>query len=112
MELSPTELKFVDRRTELSRVWRYAGPLLLACIAALALYFYLSTPLLIDPLQVIAGIEADSIADTTLITMSVMLPIVMLLLLSVLVVLVFYMYAIFSNERKLIAIIKKLIQRA
>lgn len=62
--------------------------------------------MLVNPYHAIVRIGAGAIADSTLVTMTVMLPIVTLRVLSILVIMVIYMYAMFSNERKFITIIK------
>ena len=106
--LFDAELKYIDRRTRLIRIWRYVGLAVLLILVLFTCYLFLNSPLLINPFHVTEQIEAGAISQSTLLIMAAMMPLVMLLVMFVMVVLVVFLYAAFANERKLLAIIQKL----
>ncbi len=67
---------------------------------------------MINPWAAIAAIESGNIEETTLTIMAVLLPVLMLACLGVLLVMILLLFAVFSNERKLIAMVEKLEARS
>lgn len=105
--LFDAELKYIDRRTRLIRIWRYVGLAVLLILVLFTCYLFLNSPLLINPFHVTEQIEAGAIPQSTLLIMAAMMPLVMF----VMVVLVVFPCAAFAIERKLLAIIQKLRDR-
>jgi len=106
--ISEAEIGLLERRGRLIRMWRYAGAAALAALVGFSCYLFVTNPLLINPFHVMKQIEADAIPDSTMVLMAAMMPIVFLVLMSVMVVLVLFAFAAFSNERRLLEIISKL----
>ena len=100
MKLNENYGDFLEKRRRLLKAWRYAGPSLLLAILGLVVFLKVRTPLLIDPYEVVSRLEAGSLEQTTLELMAVLLPITMILVCFVLVMLVVFIYAAFSNEKK------------
>ena len=107
MRLSYQEQSFVAKRARFMRTWRYAGVILLALIIGLGTWLFLSRPLLANPFFVIARLKSQSIDEATMALMAGMLPVVTLACIVLAVVVVLFVFAHFSNERKYLAIIQR-----
>ena len=107
MSLNCEELAWVARRRRFMALWPWAGGGAVIGILGFASWLWLSVPLMINPWAAIRAVEAGSIDTTTLTAMALMLPILMLACLVVLVVMVGVLFAAFSNEWKLIALVEK-----
>ena len=105
MSLNSEELAWIARRRTFMNLWPWAGGGMIVGILGFASWLWV--PLMINPWAAIRAVEAGSIDDTTLIAMALMLPILMMACLVVLVVMVGLLFAAFSNERKLIAMVEK-----
>ena len=81
------------------------GPMLLAAVFGLVLLLKFNTPQLIDPYEVLARLESGAIDQTSLETMAVLLPVMVILVSLMLVILVAIMYMAFSNEKKYLKIV-------
>ncbi len=108
MNLSQQQSNYLDKRRKLLKVWRYVGPLMLLGMIGLVIYLNVSTPLLINPYEVMSRLELGSIEQSSLETMAVLLPMMLIMVCFLLVVLIAMMYAVFSNERKYLEIVKKI----
>jgi hypothetical protein len=108
MNLTEQEKVFIDQRHRFARSWPVAGSVSLAIVFVLAGWLWLSRPFLINPWAVFSAIDSESIPETTVILMAAMLPIVMLTCFFILVVCLAFFFVAFSNERKHIAIIRRL----
>lgn len=108
MDLTRQEKLFVEKRAKFARSWPIVGAALLAMIAVLAAWLFFSNPLLINPWAVLSKLEAGSLPDSTLATMATLLPVVMFTCLFVLVVALVFFWVAFSNERKHLALIRRL----
>ena len=107
MQLSDEERHFLVKRARLVRAWRYVGSILLAVLLGLAIWLFLTIPLLANPLVVMARLKSDSISESTLTLMAGMLPIVVLMCLVLAVTAVLFVFAAFSNEKKYLKIIQR-----
>ena len=99
---------FIKRRGSLIRIWRYVGTAALLVIVGFSCYLFVFNPLLINPFHVMKLIEADAIPDSTLMVMAAMMPVVFLAVMFIMAVSVLFVFAAFSNERRLLEIIRKL----
>jgi hypothetical protein len=108
MSLTPDEEAFVEKRRKLARSWPLAGSVMLAALGILTVWLWISTPLLINPWAVFAGLSSKSIPGATLMLMASFLPVVVLACLLILASAVLLAFVAFSNERKHIAIIRRL----
>lgn len=106
--ISERERRFIDRRRNVVRYWRFAGPLLVVMVVGFAAWLYLRTPLLIDPFEMLARLEAGEIPESTLVIMAALVPVLFLGLLVLLAGLVVIMYAAISGEKRYLAIIETL----
>lgn len=105
MALSARDVKFLEQRRTLNRHWRVAGWLLLAAIAAVLGFLFLSSPLLVAPWEVASRLRTGSITDPALQTMALMLPITFLGCFVLLVAVVCLQFGAAANERRLLDII-------
>ncbi len=89
-------------------MWRYVGPMLLLGTTGLAVWVFVTAPLLIDPFAVFSRIEAGTIQQSTLAMMASILPLTMILLFFLMVVIIGLMYAALSIEKKYLKIITEI----
>ncbi|WP_200382724.1 hypothetical protein [Thiococcus pfennigii] len=75
----------------------------------LAAWLWLSAPVLVDPWFVLDGLASGAFSEGTIRLMAAMLPVVVLLCLLVVLVSLLLAFAVFSNERRLIALIRRLL---
>lgn len=100
---------FWERRNRLLNAWKFVGPLLLLSIVGLLLWFYLRNPLLVNPFEIATRLDNETLQQSTLVIMAVMLPIMFLACFVLLLAIIGLMYAAFFNEKKYRQIINKLI---
>lgn len=91
---------FLEKRRKLIAAWRVAGPLLLMLLTTLFVWLYLKTPLLINPFEVARRLEAGTLDEPTLAIMAMLLPVMISLCFLVMVVVILFVYAAISNEKK------------
>ena len=108
MKLTHQELRFVERRRKLVRLWPWAATFNVLLLLGLVIWLRLSHRLLIDPWYVFARLEADAIPETTLTVMAGLTPVAMLTCLVVVAACIILSFSVFWNERKHIAIIRRL----
>jgi hypothetical protein len=107
MQLSPTDRKFIAKRSRLVRRWPWAGALLLVLLAALGLWLWFEVPFMVNPWAVSAGLEAGSLPESTRVLMAAILPVVVLLLLAFAVAVVLLTFVAFANERRLLRLLER-----
>jgi hypothetical protein len=100
-------LSFLEKRRRLTRLWPWVGSMLLLLLVALAAWLWVSVPWLINPWAVSAALESATLTDSTRTLMAAMLPVVMLTLLLVVAVMIVLAFAAFSNERRLIQLLRR-----
>jgi hypothetical protein len=108
VELTAEEEAFVEKRAKFAHSWPFVGSVMLAVVLGFGAWLWFSNPLLINPWAVLSGLDSDSIEATTITLMAGMLPLVMLTCLFLLVVALVLSFAAFANERRHIAIIRRL----
>jgi len=108
MELTDAEMAFLARRTKLVRTWPAVGWALLGAVVALGAWLVVTRPLLADPFTALAQLEAGSIPPSMLKLMAGLLPVVVLLCLVLVAVIVAFVFAAMANERRHLAIIRRL----
>lgn len=108
MKLDQRQKSFLQKRRKLLKLWPYVGPLKLLGVLGLMFYLMMYSPLLTNPLEVSARIQAGSLAQSTLEMMAMLLPIMFITTCFTLVTLIVLMYASFSNEKKYIKMIDTL----
>ncbi len=104
-KLKPKQNSYLEKRRKLLKAWTYVGPFLLLAIIGFAGYLYLNIPWLINPYEVLSRLQAGSIPQSTIETMAIMLPVMILMVCILLLVVVVIMYAAFSNEKKYLRIV-------
>jgi hypothetical protein len=105
--LTQKELIFIEERKKLLRSWRFVGPFLLGTIIALALFVYITTPLLIDPFGTASRLNAGEIPFSTLRMSTLLLPILFWSVLVLLIAIVGALHFAFANEKKYLAILEQ-----
>ena len=106
--LTAEQQAFLAKRARLIGKWRYVGAAMLLLIFGFTVYLLVSTPLLINPFEVISRLEDDSLPQSTIVILAAMLPVMFGALLVVLLAIVLVMYAAIANEKKYAAIIEAL----
>jgi hypothetical protein len=110
--LAESESRFVEGRRRLVTRWKVVGWSLMAAIAAVLGFLFLTSPLLVSPFETLARVGTGSLPTPTLELMAAMLPVVFLGCIILLVVLIIFQFAAMSNERRLIGIIDGLVRQA
>ena len=108
MSLSSADKLFVERRESLVKHWPLVGAGCLALIVSFSTWLWLNIPHLIDPWRVIESLEAGTLPESTVSIMVVMLPILMIFLLVFTFIVVVLVFTGFSNERRLIRLLRKM----
>ncbi len=106
--MNESDRRFLQRRRRLARSWNLVGAALLLVLLALAATLFFRVPFLANPMYVADLLKTGGLERSTLELMAMMLPVVFLLCLAVTVVVVLFGFAIFSNERRYLAIIDAL----
>lgn len=108
MRLSDKDIRFINKREQLTRAWPWAGALALMVLAAGATWLWFDTPFFINPWATIEALEQGILPVSTMSIMAVMLPVMALAALVLLIALILVPFAAFANERRLIKIIRRL----
>lgn len=108
MPLTRDESAFVRRRALFARTWGFLGPALLLTVVLLGGWLWFSSPLLVNPSAVAAGLRADAIPASTVAFMAAALPAVVLVCLLIVMVTLLFATLAHRNERRLIAIVRRL----
>ena len=104
--------QFIQKRKRLIEAWQWVGPLCLLSIFILSIWLYQTTPLLINPWEIISRLENDTIESSALSLMALMLPIIVLACFGLLIAIIIFVYAVMSNEKKYQQIINQLTRRS
>jgi len=107
MRLDDGEKEFLINRMRFVRLWQYIGPVLICSIAFLGGWLYIRHPLLANPKYVLAKLQQGHIDRKTLELMATILPFITWLLIFLCLVVVLFIYAALSNERKYLAILTR-----
>lgn len=110
MDLSEQEMQFLANRARLVSTWRYVGIVLLVGLVGLGLVLFWFVPLLANPFTVMARLNGDSIPSSTMALSTALLPITFLTCMLLALAIVLFVFAAFSNERKYLAIVRKMTQ--
>jgi len=102
-------VKFLKKRRRLARFWPVIATLLLMGILAFVVWLFLKNPLLVNPFEVASRLDAGTVESSTLILMAGMLPIMFLACLLILIVVILFGFTVFSNEKKYLEIIDRLL---
>lgn len=108
MSLSTKDLVFIEKRERLTKYWPLAGAGLLTLLSAFSIWLWAEVPHMINPWFVSASINNGTLPETTVTTMAVILPFVMLSFLVFAGIVVLLAFVAFANERRLLRLIRKL----
>jgi hypothetical protein len=111
MVVSEADLKYLDRRRSLAKRSTIVGIVLLVAIIGVAVYLYFASPLLMNPGETAALLQAEQVPPPTMAEMAAKLPIVFLVCCALMVAMVLYQLAAAANERRLLRILDALIER-
>ncbi len=108
--LTRKQQRFLLKRQTLQRAWRITGPVVLVLLVLAGAALFFNYPLMFNPYESMARLEAGTLADSTLQLMALLLPIAMVMVFVMLVVVVLLVFAVIDNDRKYLAIIERLHQ--
>ena len=112
MGLTDKQTDLLAKRRKVIRAWSVVGPLLLLAVVCLGLWLFFRHPLLANPPEVAARLNAGVIPDSTLFLMAVLLPCAVLMSLGLVAVTIIVGHLALSNEKKLVAIADTLLEDA
>ncbi len=110
--LTDEESAYLRRRRSLVRRWPVVGGVLIAAIVAVVLLLYRRTPLLVNPWETAALLQAERVPPLTVAQMAAKLPIVFLVCCGLLMALVLFQFAAGATERRLLRLIDGVVDRA
>ena len=110
MKLDSNQIQFIQKRQRLIRLWPAAGSFLILLLLGLIVWLSFRSPLLINPFEVMKRLDAGTVAESTLILSAALLPVIMLACIVILIVMVIFSFAAFSNEKKHLQIIERLMK--
>ena len=105
--LSEKDIQFIEKRRWFARKWNLVGSLLLVCLGILFFWLFIKSPNLVNPYYVISGIKEGTIEQETLTLMAVMLPVVTLMCFAIMIIVLLFGFAIFTNEKHYLRIIDR-----
>jgi type VI protein secretion system component VasF len=109
--LTEEDAVFIDRRRSLAKRSLVVGIILLAAIIGVAVFLFVSSPLLINPRETASLLEAERVPPQTMAEMAAKLPVVFLVCCGLLVAMVLFQLASAANERRLLKIMDALVER-
>jgi len=108
MRLTEAEERFLRKREALTRLWPIAAGFLLASLTFLIGWMLWRSPLLVNPIGALNAIRDGTIKPESLQLMAGMLPFAMITIFVLLVAMILFVYAALSNEKRHLAIIRRL----
>jgi len=108
MQLTESDESFLRKRGTLTRIWPIVGGFLLASLTFLIGWTFWRNPLLVNPYTTLRAIRDGTIDQSALQIMAGMLPIAMLVIFVLIAATILFVYAAFSNEKRHLAIIRRL----
>ena len=105
MAMTEADREFVDRRRALVKRSMVIGIILLIAIIGVAVYLYFSSPLLMNPRETSALLQAGQVPPQTMAEMAAKLPVVFLVCCGLMVAMVLFQLATVANERRLLQIL-------
>jgi hypothetical protein len=108
--LGSDEQAFLDRRRRLILRWPIVLLVLLLLLAGTWLYLYLRYPVLANAAFVVKAVAAGTLSAETLQLSTLYLPLVVTVLFFVVAVLLLFLHLTVRNERRYLAIIRRLRQ--
>lgn len=112
MQLSEKEERFLAKRTRLAKVWSYAGIVLLAVLVGITGIIIFFASVLINPFAVMARLKGNTLPPSTMALWASQLPQLFLLYLLSVWAWLLFVFFVFSNERKYLAIIRRITMEA
>jgi hypothetical protein len=109
MQLTQKEQHFLEKRATFVRIWPLVGTVLLCLLIGLGVWLLLFRPLMFNPLIVLSELKNNSIQESTLFLLAGLLPITVVMCLELTLVIIIFGFVAFSNEKKHIAVIRRLI---
>lgn len=111
MELSNEEMRFVTNRRRFVQGWPVVGAILLGLVISLGVWLFLTKPLLANPFIVLSRLKSDSIPASTLTLMAGLLPIAVLMCMALVITIVLFAFASFTNEKKYLAMVQQILDQ-
>lgn len=112
MSLSEKDQMFISKRKKLTKYFPICGWGCLTILAGYLIWAFLKTPILLNPFIVQERILNKQIEQSSLVLMSVMLPIAFSIAFFILIVLVVFMFIWNSHEKKYLKIIEQMDDQA
>ncbi|MEW5802851.1 MAG: hypothetical protein AB1847_12195 [bacterium] len=108
--LTEAQVRYISKRSRLNRAWPWVGSLSLAAFIGFCLYFSFRYPLLANPYHVIDLIKKGSLANSTLLLLAAICPVMVITCGFLLLAMFLFLFAVMHNERKLLKIIAAIMQ--
>lgn len=100
--------QFLKNRQRLILLWRPTAIVMLTILLILIVWLFVKAPYLINPVFVVEAIQDNTIDQSVLSLSALMLPIVVIFLFLTVTIFILFGFAIISNERRYLSIIRAL----
>jgi len=111
MQLNDNEEQFIEKRRRLAKIFPIVGGVMFALIICYLIWAYLRTPMLVNPYAIKEKIMNNTIQNSTLTLMSMMLPIAIWALFTSILVLIGFMFSWNAMEKKYLRIIERITRK-
>ncbi|MBU0730390.1 MAG: hypothetical protein KKE17_12425 [Proteobacteria bacterium] len=98
MKIKPKQKTFLGKRGRVIRACRYAGPVTLIAIILLPLILHAIAPQLVNPFEVVSGLQSGTLEQSSLVMMAILLPVLLLFVCLVLIIVICFVYVTIFNE--------------
>lgn len=106
--LSENEYTFLKNRKRLVATWNTVAVLMFVFLVAVFLWMFFTFPYLINPLYVTEAIQANAMEDSTMITASILLPVLVICLFALVAMFILFGFSILSKEKRYLTIYRKI----
>ncbi len=100
MNLTDEQNLFLSKRRKLVHSWRYVGSALFIITLGFLTWQFIRNPLLANPFEVAARLTSNTIPESTLSVMVMMMPVFFLVSYFLILVVILILFVAFSTEKK------------
>jgi hypothetical protein len=109
--LSEDDHNFLKKRKRLIAIWNSIAVIMLIALVTIFSWIYIQVPYLANPLFVAEALKHNEIQESVMATSAITLPVVFITLFVTVGIFVLFGFAIFSNEKRYLSIIERLLEK-
>jgi uncharacterized BrkB/YihY/UPF0761 family membrane protein len=97
---NPKDQEFLQKRARIAEHWKIIGVMLFLMLGAVVIFLILKSPYLANPMRVAMMLKDQGIDEEVMRVSTLLLPVVVLILFSMVGVFILFAYLLFSIERR------------